>query len=67
MKVVIKITRDKTWTDEMPLEFEIMEAFDLWKKLGNLFELEKNASNVKSSPMSLARHAEILGAPMVNR
>lgn len=40
MKVTIKITRDKTWTDEKPLEFEIEEARVLYQKLREFFKKE---------------------------
>lgn len=37
MKVKIKITDDKTWTDETPLEFDLDDARKLWVQLGEIF------------------------------
>lgn len=42
MKVTIKITDDKTWNDETPLEFELSEAKALYDKLHSVFG-EKNS------------------------
>lgn len=51
MKVTIKITDDKTWTDQ-PLELEISEAEDLYKKLAEIFGKRKEI--VKDAGLILA-------------
>lgn len=42
MKVTIKITDGKTWTDENPLEFEIEEAKVFHQELSKIFRDESN-------------------------
>lgn len=48
MKVVIKITRDKTWTDQ-PLELEFEDAKSLYDELGKIFN-KPNDVWIKSFP-----------------
>lgn len=37
MKITIKITNNKVWTDEYPLELELEDAQKLWVELGKAF------------------------------
>ena len=49
MKVSIKITDEKTWSDDIPLEFSPAEAYALYLELKNVFE-PSTSSSVQFSP-----------------